>query len=262
METGLKNRVAIVAASSQGIGLAAAELFAAEGCRVAMCARNGEKLEAAAEAIRKKSGAEAFTRAFDVTGAGAVHDFVEAVAAQFGGVDICVTNAGGPPAKGFLAASIEDWRKAVDANFLSTVYFAREVIPHMQRRRWGRIITLTSITTKQPVPDLVLSNAVRAAVVGLVKSLANEFGKDGITVNNVGPGYTATDRLKELARARSAALGKSEEDIFAGWANDAALKRVAEPREVADAIVWLASERASYITGQTILVDGGAYKGL
>jgi 3-oxoacyl-[acyl-carrier protein] reductase len=132
----------------------------------------------------------------------------------------------------------------------------------MQRRRWGRIITLTSISTKQPVQDLVLSNAVRAAVVGLVKSLANEFGEDGITVNNVGPGYTATERLKELARVRSAALGKSEAEIFAMWASDAALKRVAEPREIADAIVWLASERASYITGQTILVDGGAYKGL
>ena len=161
-----------------------------------------------------------------------------------------------------MAASLEEWRKAVDANFLSTVYFARAVIPHMQRKRWGRIITLTSISTKQPVPDLVLSNAVRAAVVGLVKSLANEFGKDGITVNNVGPGYTATDRLKELARARSAAQGKTEEEVFASWANEAALKRVAEPREVADAIIWLASERASYVTGQTILVDGGAYKGL
>jgi 3-oxoacyl-[acyl-carrier protein] reductase len=262
METGLKNRVAIVAASSQGIGLAAAEGFAAEGCRVAMCARNAQKLEAAAEEIRKKSGAEILTQAFDVTDAGAVHDFVEAVVQRFGGVDICVTNAGGPPAKGFLAASIEEWRKAVDANFMSTVYFAREVIPHMQRRHWGRIVTLTSVATKQPVPDLVLSNAVRAAVVGLVKSLSNEFGKDGITVNNVGPGYTATGRLKELARARSATLGKTEAEIFAGWASDAALKRVAEPREVADAIVWLASERASYITGQTVLVDGGSYKGL
>jgi 3-oxoacyl-[acyl-carrier protein] reductase len=132
----------------------------------------------------------------------------------------------------------------------------------MQRRRWGRIITLTSVSTKQPVPDLVLSNAVRAGVVGLVKSLANEFGKDGILVNNVGPGYTGTDRLKELARARSAVLNKSEEEIFATWASDSALKRIAEPKEVADTIVWLASERASYITGQTILVDGGAYKGL
>jgi 3-oxoacyl-[acyl-carrier protein] reductase len=262
METGLKGRVAIVAASSQGIGRATAEAFAAEGCQVALCARNAQTLDAAAEEIRNRTGGEVFSRAFDVTDASAVHDFVDSVAQRFGGVDICMTNAGGPPAKGFLAASIDDWRKAVDANFLSTVYFAREVIPQMQRKRWGRIITLTSISTKQPVPDLVLSNAVRAAVVGLVRSLANEFGKDGILVNNVGPGFTATDRLKELARARSKSSGKAEDEIFAGWANDAALKRVAEPKEVADTIVWLASERASYITGQTILVDGGAYKGL
>jgi len=191
-----------------------------------------------------------------------VHSFVEAVVTKFGSADICVTNAGGPPAKGFLAATVEEWRKALDLNLLSTVYFAREVIPHMQRNLWGRIITITSITTKQPIADLVLSNAVRAAVVGLVKSLANEFGKDGILVNNVGPGYTATDRLKELAKARSAALGKTEKEIAEGWAADAPLKRLGEPREVADAIVWLASERASYITGQTVLVDGGMYKGL
>jgi len=136
------------------------------------------------------------------------------------------------------------------------------VIPHMQRTRWGRIITITSVTTKQPVADLVLSNAVRAAVVGLVRSLANEFGKDGILVNNVGPGYTATDRLKELAKSRSEASGRPEKDIFEAWSADSPLKRLGEPREIADAIVWLASERASYITGQTILVDGGLYKGL
>ena len=262
MDTGLKNRVAIVAASSQGIGRATAEAFAAEGCRLAMCARNQEALQTAAEKIQKQSNAEVLAEPLDVTDASAVHRFVETVVNRFGGVDICVTNAGGPPAKGFLATSLDDWRKAIELNFLSAVYFAREVIPHMQRKSWGRIITITSITTKQPVADLVLSNAVRAAVVGLVKSLANEFGKDGILVNNVGPGYTATDRLKDLAKSRSVAMGKSEEEIFQGWAVEAPLKRLGEPREVADAIVWLASERASYITGQTILVDGGLYKGL
>ena len=262
METGLRNRVAIVAASSQGIGRATAQAFAAEGCQVAMCARNEIALQAAAEGIRQQHKVDVLTRAVDVTNAGAVHDFVEAVVAKFGSADICVTNAGGPPAKGFLSASVDDWHKAIEANFLSTVYFAREVIPHMQKRRWGRIVTITSITTKQPVLELVLSNAVRAAVVGLVKSLANEFGKDGILVNNVGPGFTATDRLKELAKARSAASGKSQQEIFDGWAVDAAQKRIGEPGEVADAIVWLASERASFVTGQTILVDGGAYKGL
>ncbi|HEX4783407.1 MAG TPA: SDR family oxidoreductase [Candidatus Sulfotelmatobacter sp.] len=258
----MKNRVALVAASSQGLGLATAEGFGAEGCRVAMCARNDKTLQAAAEKIRKQYGAEVFAEAIDVGDPSAVRRFVATVAEKFGAVDICVTNAGGPPAKGFLTASLEDWQRAIELNFLSTVYFAREVIPHMQRKRWGRIITITSITTKQPVADLVLSNAVRAAVVGLVKSLANEFGKDGILVNNVGPGFTATDRLKELAKARSAASGKNEQEIFDGWAADAPLKRLGEPRELAETVVWLASERASYVTGQTVLVDGGMYKGL
>jgi 3-oxoacyl-[acyl-carrier protein] reductase len=262
MDLGLKNRVALVAASSQGIARATAEAFAAEGCRVAMCARNHQTLQAAADKIRKQHNVEVFAEAIDVTDPVAVSRFVAAVAKKFGSVDICVTNAGGPPTKGFLACTLEEWLLALEANFLSTVHFAREVIPHMQRKRWGRIITITSITTKQPVTDLVLSNAVRAAVVGLVKSLANEFGKDGILVNNVGPGFTATDRLKELAKTRASISGKTEQEIFAGWAADAPLQRLGDPREVAETIVWLASERASYITGQTVLVDGGMYKGL
>jgi len=227
-----------------------------------MCARNEQTLQAAAEKIRKQYNAEVFAEAVDVGDSAAVARLVAAVVAKFGSVDICVTNAGGPPAKGFLAATLDEWQRALELNFLSAVYFAREVIPHMQRKHWGRIITITSITTKQPVADLVLSNAVRAAVVGLVKSLANEFGKDGILVNNVGPGFTATERLKELARVRSSASGKNEQEILDGWAADAPLKRLGEPRELAETVVWLASERASFVTGQTMLVDGGMYKGL
>jgi 3-oxoacyl-[acyl-carrier protein] reductase len=262
METGLKNRVAIVAASSQGLGRATAEAFAAEGCRLAICARNREALDGVAEEIRSQHRVEVLAEPFDVTDAAAVRDFVNAVVKKFGSADICVTNAGGPPAKGFLATTVDEWKRAIELNFMSTVYFAHRVIPHMQEKKWGRIITITSITTKQPVADLVYSNAVRAAVVGLVKSLANEFGKDGILVNNVGPGYTATDRLKELAHTRSASSGKSKKEIFEGWAADTAVKRLGEPRELADTVVWLASERASYVTGQTILVDGGLYKGM
>ncbi len=253
--------MAIVAGSSQGIGRAAAEGLASEGCRLAMCARNRNALEAAAGEIQKKYSVEVLAEVVDVGDAGAVHRFVESVVARFGAADICVTNAGGPPAKGFLAATIEEWQKAVEQNFLSVVYFAREVIPHMQRARWGRFITITSVAVKQPVANLVLSNAVRSGVVGLVKSLANEFGNDGILVNNIAPGFTATGRLQNLAKA-GAAQGKSEKEMFDGWAAASVLNRVADPREIADAVVWLASERASFVTGQTILVDGGTYRGV
>ncbi len=262
MDLKLKNRVAVITGASQGIGRATAESFAAEGCKLAICSRTPQSIEMAAEDIRKKFGVEVFAQALDVRDAEQITKFIDGTVAKFGKVDICVANAGGPPAKRFLATTQEDWQKAIEQNFLSLVYLAQQVIPHMQKNNWGRFITLTSVTTKQPVNDLVLSNAARMAVVGLVKSLSNEFGKDGILVNNVAPGYTATDRLKELAKTKSAAQNKSEKEIFDAWAVDAPLKRVAEPREVADTIVWLASERASFITGQTVLVDGGTYKGL
>lgn len=262
METGLRNRVALLAASSQGIGLATARAFAAEGSKLAICARNEARIEAVAAELREAHGVEVLARAVDVGDYDAVTNFVNDTAAHFGSVDICMTNAGGPPAKGFLATSMQEWESAARLNLLSIVAFAHAVIPHMQRKKWGRFITLTSVSVRQPVPDLVLSNSIRAGVVGLIKSLSNEFGKDGILFNNVGPGFTATDRLKELAAARSRSSGITREDIFDNWAQDAALKRIGEPEEIADAIVWLASERASYITGQTLLVDGGTYKGL
>jgi 3-oxoacyl-[acyl-carrier protein] reductase len=262
METGLKDRVVIVAASSQGLGRAIAEAFAAEGAKLAMCSRNAEKVRAAAESIRHQYKVETMAEAVDVAHADAIGVFVQAVAERFGRIDVCVTNAGGPPAGGFSKVSAEDWQRAVQLNLLSVVHFAREVIPHMQRNRWGRIITLTSVSVKQPIPDLVLSNAVRTGVTGLVRSLANEYGRDGILVNNVGPGFTATERLQELAAARAKAGDVSEQQIFDGWAASTAIGRVAQPREVADAVLFLASERASAITGQTLLVDGGSYKGL
>jgi 3-oxoacyl-[acyl-carrier protein] reductase len=262
MDLGLKGRGVIVAASSQGMGKAAAELFAREGAQVAMCARTEKTLRDAADEIRRATAAEIYAETLDVTDAGAVQRFAEQVAKQFGRIDVCVTNAAGPPAKNFLSVSTEEWRKAVDQNLLSAVYLAKAVIPYMQRHRWGRIITLTSVSVKLPIADLILSNSVRAAVVGLVKSLSNEFGKDGILVNNVAPGYTATDRLKELAGTRALAGGVAPEKIYEQWAAQAPLRRLADPKEVADVIVWLASERASYITGQTVLVDGGIYPGL
>ena len=252
----------IVAASSDGIALAAAEKFATEGARIAMCSRNGDKLRAAADGIRKRCSSEVIAEPLDVTDESAVSHFVEQVAKQFGGVDVCVTNAGGPPAKMFLATTTEEWQHAFDLNLMSTIHLARAVIPLMQQKKWGRIVTITSVSVRQPISDLIYSNTVRAGVVGLVKSLSNEFGKDGITVNNVAPGFTATGRLQDLVKKRAAEANISVEAYAERLGTDAALKRVGQPEEVADAIVWLASERASYITGQTLLVDGGLFKGI
>ncbi len=262
MDLGLKGRGVIVAASSQGMGLATAEAFAREGAQVAMCARTEKTLREAADKIRTGTGAEVYAEPLDVTDGPAVSRFVEQVVKRFGRIDVCVTNAGGPPAKNFLSITTDEWRKAEDLNFMSVVHLAKAVIPHMQRHRWGRIITITSISVKQPIAELIMSNSVRAAVVGLVKSLSNEFGKDGILVNNVAPGYTATERLQELAGVRALAAGTTPQAICENWAVEIPVKRLADPKEIADVIVWLSSERASYITGQTILVDGGIYRGL
>jgi 3-oxoacyl-[acyl-carrier protein] reductase len=262
LDLGLKDRNVIVCASSEGIARAAAEKFVAEGARVAMCSRDANKLRTAVNDIRSRHPVEILAEPLDVTDSDAVQQFVKHVDQQFGGVDVCVVNAGGPPPKMFLSTTTEEWHRAVELNFMSVVYFAHAVLPLMQKNRWGRLVTITSVSVRQPVYELVYSNAVRAGVLGLIKSLSNEFGKDGITVNNVGPGYTATERLRQLAKKAAPEAGISEEEFMTSLGNQAPLKRVGTAEEVADAIVWLASDRASYITGQTILVDGGLYKGL
>ena len=227
-----------------------------------MCSRNGEKLQRAANEIRQRYAAQVIAEPVDVTDGAAVKAFVEHVAATYGSVDVCVANAGGPPAKMFLETTDDEWQRAYATNFMSIVSLAHAVIPWMQRGKWGRIVTITSVSVRQPVSAQVYTNAVRAGVLGLVKSLSNEFGQDGITVNNVGPGFTATARLKELAKKRGESTGSNEAEFITRLGTEAALKRVGLPEEVADAIVWLASDRAAYITGQTLLVDGGLYKGL
>ena len=262
METGLQNRVAIVAASSKGIGRATALALAAEGTKLALCARNPNPLDQIAEEIRSLHGVEVYTETFDVAEDDRVRQFVEAAHQRFGRIDICVTNAGGPPAKPFAETTMAEWDRAYQLNLRSIVSFAHAALPHMQQRRWGRFITITSVAVKQPVLELVLSNAVRAGVLGLVRSLATQYGPHNITINNVGPGYTATDRVKDLAQANAQATGRPAAEYEAQIAKDVPLRRLAEPEEVADAIAWLASERAAYITGQTILVDGGVYRGL
>src|SRR5271154_1275126 len=262
MDFGLKGRVAIVAAASKGLGRAVAEELAKEGCEVAICARTAADLELTADEIGAANGRAIFWRAVDVTKPDAVTQFVDAVDKKFGHVDICVTNAGGPPAKKFAEISLDEWRAAVDLTLLSNVFFAREVLPRMKRNHWGRFITITSISVKQPIDGLLLSNSLRAGVAGLAKTLANEFGADGITVNNVCPGYTLTDRLTELFGKRAQDAGVSYDDILKQSPASAPIGRFARPEELAALVAFLASERASSINGTTITVDGGSTKGL
>jgi 3-oxoacyl-[acyl-carrier protein] reductase len=258
METGLRDRVAIVAASSKGIGRATALALAAEGAHLALCARHGDALEQLAEEVQRLHEVSVYIETFDVAEDLRVRQFVDGVHRRFGQVDVCVTNAGGPPAKQFMETTMVEWDRAYELNLRSIVSFAHAVLPHMQKRHWGRVVTITSMTVKQPVPDLILSNSIRAGVLGLVRSLASQFGPNNITVNNVGPGYTATARVKDLAQTSGHSVADYEMQI----AKDIPLRRLAQPEEIADAIVWLASDRASYVTGQTVLVDGGVYRGL
>jgi 3-oxoacyl-[acyl-carrier protein] reductase len=262
METGLQNRAALISGASQGLGRAIAVAFAQEGAHLALCARNKQSLDNLATELRQQFKIQVHTEALDVRDASVVEAFVQNVYQVLGSVDICVINAGGPPAKDFLQTTDADWDSAFELNLRSAVVFARAVIPHMQRERWGRIVTISSLAVRQPLPQLVLSNTIRTGILGLIRTLSNEFAKDGITVNNVGPGYTATDRLKELSSRIASSTGRTEAEVEQAWIEQIPVGRLGRSEDVADAVVWLASERASFITGQTLLVDGGMYKGI
>lgn len=262
MDLGLKDRVALVAASSQGLGKAVAVALAREGVKLSLFARRAEAIEAAAAEIRKAAGVDVLARAADVTNCDAVRRLVAKTMERFGRIDICVTNAGGPPSKSFAETTPEDWTAAVELNLMSVVSLAREVLPGMQKQRWGRLITITSVAVKQPIDGLILSNSVRSAVSGLVKTLANEYGKHNVTVNNVCPGYTRTERLTGLAARVAENEGAAREDVEQRWTSQVPLGRLGEPEEFANVVAFLASERASYITGASIAVDGGLVKGV
>lgn len=262
MDRGLKGRAAIVAAASTGLGGAVALELAREGARVAICARTAETLQKTATEIREETGAEVLPEALDVRDPAGVTRFVNTVEARFGKIDICVTNSGGPPSKLFAETQPEDWRSAVDLLLMSTVFFARETLPRMKKNGWGRFITITSYAVKQPVDGLLLSNSIRAAVTGLARTLANEYGAYGITVNNVCPGYTATERLGDLADVISKRTGATPEEVFAGWAKEIPAGRMGKPEEFAAAVAFLASERASYVNGTSLTVDGGIVRSL
>jgi len=262
MDMGIQGRVAVVAASSTGLGKAVALGLARDGVKLAICGRTDDTLQAAATEIRESTGTEVLARAVDVSVEAQVHDFVAEARHRFGAVDICVANAGGPPSKPFDQTTVAEWEGAVQLNLMSTLYLVREVLPAMRARKWGRIVTITSVSVKQPLDGLVLSNSVRSAVMGLVKSLANECGADNVLVNNVCPGFTATARLKGLAGRLAHAEGLTPDEIEARWTAQIPMRRLGNPEEFANLVVFLASERASYINGTSVAVDGGLVKGV
>ena len=262
MDLGLNGKVALVAAASQGLGRAVAEELAAEGASLILCARHDAALQETCAAIVAAHGTPVLGLATDVADPAAVARLVEAGLARFGRIDILVTNAGGPPAGTFDTLNADQWQAATSLLLTSVVELTRAVLPGMKERGWGRILNITSISVKQPVANLMLSNSLRAAVTGMARTLATEVAAQGITVNNILPGYTRTERVVGLADATAAREGISAAEATARWENEIPMRRLGEPREFAALAAFLCSERASYITGTSVPVDGGWIRSL
>ena len=262
MDLGIKGRVAFVAAASKGLGRAVGEELAAEGVDLFLCARGSDALQQAANEIARSSGVRVIASAGDVSKSGDVSRLVREAIDQLGRIDILVTNAGGPPSGKFESLSAENWSEAVDLTLLSVVNLTREILPGMKERRWGRVINITSIAAKQPVEGLMLSNSVRAAVTGFAKTLSNEVAPFGITINNILPGYTRTERVEQLSAKTAEREGIPREQALSKWEGEIPMQRLGEPEEFGAAAAFLASERASYITGVSLPVDGGWIRAL
>jgi 3-oxoacyl-[acyl-carrier protein] reductase len=262
VDLGLHGKVAFVAAASKGLGRAIAAELASEGASLALNARGREALDTTRDLIVDGTGCDAITLAGDVANAHEVQEMISAALAHFGRIDILVTNAGGPPSGAFETLSPEMWQAAVDLTLMSVVNLTRGVLPGMKERKWGRIINVTSIAVKQPVHGLMLSNSLRSAVTGFARTLANEVAPFGITVNNILPGYTRTDRVEQLSAATAARENISQQQAVGRWESEIPMGRLGEPREFAALAAFLASEHASYITGGSIAVDGGWIRSL
>jgi 3-oxoacyl-[acyl-carrier protein] reductase len=262
MELGLKGRPALVAAASRGLGKACATALAAEGASVAICGRDAGALEAARDEIAEATGSTVVAIPADVSREEDVLRFVREGADALGGCQILVTNAGGPPAGRFEEMGDQEFRDALESLFFSTMRMAREAIPRMREAGYGRIVVISSTAVKQPIPNLILSNAVRTAVAGWAKTVSDEVARDGITVNAVLPGRVMTDRVRWLIERQAEASGRSVEEERRAQEEALPVGRFGEPSDVGDLVAYLASERASYLTGCSIQVDGGLYRGL
>lgn len=261
MNLGLRGKVALVCGGSRGIGFAAAEELAREGALVTICARDAIVLRGAHDRLKETSG-QAGAIAADLGTPEGVDAVIEAMRQAGDRVDILITNSGGPPTSSALGADWAAWQRTVDSLLRSVVELTRALVPGMQARKWGRVIGITSLAVKQPVPSLVLSNSVRAAVTGYYRTLAEEVARDGVTVNTVLPGYTETERLVALADATGDRTGKSREAVYDQWRAVTPAGRLGRPDELAAMIAFLASDRAGFVTGQAICVDGGAVRTL
>jgi 3-oxoacyl-[acyl-carrier protein] reductase len=262
MDLKLKDKVALISGGSMGLGRAVAIALSREGAKVAISALDDPQLPEAAEIIRKETGGEVFTIAADVSDMDQARGFVQSSIDHFGTIDILVNNAGGPPSINFMDISDDLWMQGVRLNLMSTIAMTREAIPVMKKKNWGRIINMTSISVKQPIEGLILSNTVRSGVIGFAKTLSTELAPFNITVNNVCPGYTMTDRVKNLAITIAQKEGITPEEVIGRWEADIPMKRLGTAEEFASLVAYLASEGAGYITGAAIQIDGGWYRGI
>lgn len=262
MDLGIKGKSVLVTASSKGIGRAVAELFAEEGALVAICARNKEELLNTASEIKKKYSIEPVWCVCDLNNIKDIEITVETVKKQFGKLDILINNCGGPITGHFQQLDDKNWQSAFEQVLLSAIRFCNLSVPEMIIREWGRIVNITSFVVKQPADNLMLSNSLRNGLIGFAKTLSNEVAKYNVTVNNVAPGYTLTNRIYDLAVNKAKQSSKSHEEVLTEMAKEIPMNRLAGAEEIASVVVFLASKHASYITGNTIQVDGGLVKGI
>ena len=261
MDMGLQDKIAVVTASSSGLGMATAMGLAREGAKVVITGRDEERLEKARAAIAAETGNDLVAISMDVTRADDIDSLIKQVMDKFGTIHVLVNNAGGPPPGFFWETTDEEWQKAFELTLMSSIRLTRGFLPCMRDQKWGRIINITSSTVKQPINELLLSNSLRLGVIGWAKTLANQLAPEGVLVNNVCPGWTKTERVTGITEARAANNGTTAGEEEAAIASGIPLGRLGTPEEFANMVVFMASERASNITGTTIQVDGGATAG-